>query len=284
MENPKFSWLIPCGPDTKLLELQACLESVKAELREGDQVVLVRDGMLEEVLCQYHRRPDGTWLDSDDRHGSHWPCLADAWPGCVTVDTHGLLDCGKALNAGLQYCSGEWVVRMDADDIVLPGRINCHLTQIRASGGAATATGGGIQHIDRDGKVLFGGRVFRPPYLESKAIQQIFEDGGVPLWHPASCIRMGDLLACGGWPEDMPRCEDYGLWLRLELQGLTVYADPTPVTLYRRRENPRSPEQQERVRKRKQAAKWDWQLERFRLNASPEDLARLAAIQDGTAP
>src|SRR5208282_1865908 len=80
-----------------------CLDSLVAQILPANEVVLVKDGPLgsdlEDVIARYQLR---------------LPIVSLSLPANVGL--------GEALRAGLDLCLGEYVARMDSDDICVPER------------------------------------------------------------------------------------------------------------------------------------------------------------------
>ena len=114
----------------------------------------------------------------------------------------------KSLNVGLALCKGKYIVRMDADDISLPGRIESQVKfmeeniDIVASGTAITKFGKENQTI-----------VFES---DSERIEQNFVLPSPifpPIAHPTAIIRVDVLIKHNiRYNEVYTTSQDYGLW------------------------------------------------------------------------
>jgi glycosyltransferase involved in cell wall biosynthesis len=135
----------------------------------------------------------------------------------------GLVD---ALNTGLAQAGGEFIARMDADDISLPGRIEqqrLHLVEHRE----CVAVGGQLQVIDEAGRVI-GERHYPTDPHDVRRMLRLRN----ALAHPAAMFRREAALQAGGYRHQFPGAEDYDLWLRmLELGDIANLA--TDVLAYR---------------------------------------------------
>jgi GT2 family glycosyltransferase len=123
-----------------------------------------------------------------------------------------------ALQRGLSRCDAEVVVRMDADDVAHPRRIEVQLAALAADP-ALAAVGSRVRLFPR-GEVA-GGMARYAAWLNGLVTPElVLRDLLVeaPLVHPAAAIRRTALVEVGGWREgDFP--EDYDLWLRLAAAG-----------------------------------------------------------------
>ena len=115
----------------------------------------------------------------------------------------------KSLNIGLQNCKGEYIVRMDADDISLPHRIEKQVYYMK-SHPSINASGTYAYVIDENDSVI--GKKKTPVNIEEASTQCLF---CTPLIHPASIIRR----VVNGKPiqydEKLRYSQDFGLWSSL---------------------------------------------------------------------
>jgi glycosyltransferase involved in cell wall biosynthesis len=123
-----------------------------------------------------------------------------------------------ALRRGLSRCDADVVVRMDADDVAHPRRIEIQLAALAADPSLA-AVGSRVRLFPR-GEVA-GGMARYAAWLNGLVTPDLVQRDllvEAPLVHPAAAIRRTTLEEVGGWREgDFP--EDYDLWLRLSAAG-----------------------------------------------------------------
>lgn len=131
------------------------------------------------------------------------------------------------LNVGLQHARGEFIARMDADDIALPQRLERQLCFLRDNP-AISVVGGNYQIIDEHDKV-----VDRPVPLQldpEKIYKQLpFESC---MAHPSVMMRRADVLKVGGYAYGL-FAEDWDLWLRMRRAGMRFANLPDLVLRYR---------------------------------------------------
>src|SRR5512137_2796485 len=124
----------------------------------------------------------------------------------------------RALNRGLARCDAEVVVRMDADDVSHPRRIELQLAALAADPSLA-AVGARVRLFPR--REVAGGMRRYATWLNGLVTPELVARDllvEAPLVHPAAAVRRADLEAAGGWRDgDFP--EDYDLWLRLAARG-----------------------------------------------------------------
>jgi glycosyltransferase involved in cell wall biosynthesis len=152
-----------------------------------------------------------------------------------------------ALNQLLDLASGEFVARMDADDVALPQRLERQVDYLRAHRDVV-CIGSAVQFIDAAGRFLRNGH----PGMDHEAIQQRALAGDCPLNHPSIMMRRAAVQAVGGYHPEFEPAEDLDLWLRLgEVGRLTNL----PEALMKYRQHQRSfSEQHQRLQLERSAA------------------------------
>jgi glycosyltransferase involved in cell wall biosynthesis len=182
--------------------LGEALESVRAQTRAADAIVVVDDG-------------------SDDNPGE----VVARFPGvrCIRQGNRGL---AAARNAGLTALSTRYVVFLDADDRLEPRAIAAGLACFARAPDSGFVYGGHL-YIDRDGNKT--GERFEPPgespYLHLLRRNFIGMHGTVT-------YRRDLLEATGGFDERLRRCEDYDVYLRMARQH-PIAGYPDLVAAYR---------------------------------------------------
>lgn len=122
-----------------------------------------------------------------------------------------------ALNAGLKECTGDIVIRMDADDIAHKDLVAKHQEYF---------TKYKDRHICGVQVRMFGdGRSRLTGHPERITRSLAFNRGG--FWfvnHPGICYRRTTVMSVDGYG-DIPAAlaEDYALWVKFLLKGYTIY-------------------------------------------------------------
>ncbi len=114
------------------------------------------------------------------------------------------------LNEGLALARGEFIARMDADDLALPQRFERQVAYLREHP-EVLCMGGAAMEIDAAGRDLVVTR--NPP--DDETIQEFLVTGHNRLFHPTVMMRREPVLAVGGYREEMKVGQDLDLWLRL---------------------------------------------------------------------
>ena len=120
----------------------------------------------------------------------------------------------RALNEGLGYCSGEFVARMDADDVSLPERFERQIGYLREHP-ECLVVGSGMLRMDADGDPICE----EPMPTAHEEIEARLLKGLGALPHPSAMIRREAIVAAGGYREAYYGAEDHDLWLRLAERG-----------------------------------------------------------------
>ncbi|HWB11859.1 MAG TPA: glycosyltransferase [Pirellulales bacterium] len=120
----------------------------------------------------------------------------------------------RALNEGLALCRGEFVARMDADDVALADRLRRQIAFLD-SHPECVMVGSALLRIDADGDVLCEERL---PETHEEIEARLLRATGA-IGHPAALIRRRALVDVGGYREPYYGAEDHDLWLRLAERG-----------------------------------------------------------------
>ncbi len=180
-ENPQF--------------LRECFESLKAQTRPADEIVVLFDGKvtaeLDAIVVEYEQQLPIKAVRFEQNRGL-----------------------GKTLNDGLNYCSHEWVFRMDTDDICLPERFEKQVAFIEQNpdtiifGGQIAEFGENIQDIV----------AYRNVPTKAEDIVK-FTRLRCPFNHMTVAYKKSAVQACGGY-QDLQ--EDYNLWVKMVANGNNV--------------------------------------------------------------
>lgn len=131
-----------------------------------------------------------------------------------------------ALNEGLRIAKGEFIARMDGDDISYPNRFELQLSYMDTHP-EVDILGGAMDIMNEDGEVT-SHRDYPLGGLSLK-IFNVFRD---PLAHPTVMIRKGKFNNLH-YDESYKRGEDVELWLRLRNQGAEIQNVPQSLLKYR---------------------------------------------------
>lgn len=134
-----------------------------------------------------------------------------------------------ALNRGLRETQGATVVRMDADDVSLPSRLERQQSVLEADERIGLV-GCGVETMDGEGRAT--GSWLLPEDDAGLRRRLLLRN---PFAHGSVAIRRAALDAAGGYATDFGANEDYDLWRRIAREWRLA---AVPEVLYRYREHP----------------------------------------------
>ena len=176
--------------------LHQALDSIRAQTRAADAVVVVDDG------------------STDDPAGV---AGRFAHVRLIRRENRGL---AAARNAGLAALHTTYVVFLDADDRLEPGAVDAGLACFARAPDSGFVYGGHL-YIDADGRHI--GERFEPPGDEP--FLRLLRGNFVAM-HGTVMYRRERLIAVGGFDEGLRRCEDYDVYLRIARRyPITGYPD-----------------------------------------------------------
>jgi len=142
----------------------------------------------------------------------------------IVKPNSGLAD---SLNVGIEAARGEWIARIDADDMAMPSRLATQLDHaIRDE--RCVILGSAIVRIDEQGRAC-GVATFP---LNHKQLCRLMYRKINPIPHSSALFRKAAVCAVGGYRKRMRRSQDYDLWLRLSEVGHIGSTD-RPLVRYR---------------------------------------------------
>ena len=133
----------------------------------------------------------------------------------------------KSLNRALELATGEYIARMDADDISLPERLELQLDFLIRNN--LDLIGGLVQIMDEKGNDMY--MVSRTPSSPEK-VRRLSRLGDC-LAHPTWLGKREVFVTLDGY-RDLPCAADYDLQLRALMKGYRLSNLQAPVLRYRR--------------------------------------------------
>jgi glycosyltransferase involved in cell wall biosynthesis len=132
-----------------------------------------------------------------------------------------------ALNIGLKQAQGEYIARMDGDDISLPNRFELQISYLKNNPDIAVA--GGAMHIINEKGEIISHRNYATRFYKIKLYALIRS----PLAHPTVMIRKNIIEKELYYDEFFRKAEDIELWLRLMKTGHKISNMPNKILLFR---------------------------------------------------
>jgi glycosyltransferase involved in cell wall biosynthesis len=190
--------------------LPEAIESVLAQTWKGFELIIL---------------DDGSWDSTREIAQSY--ALRDSR---VRVESHANMGIAATLNKGLALSTGEWVVQMHADDVMMPNRLERQLAFVAEHPELAAASSW-IEHINAEGKVIASGN---SPLVTHAAVQKVFiANELIGVSHSACILRKSAVQAVGGYREQFRVNEDIDLWSRLLEHGYKILVQPECLLEYR---------------------------------------------------
>jgi glycosyltransferase involved in cell wall biosynthesis len=139
----------------------------------------------------------------------------------------------KTLNEALGMSRGQFVARMDADDVSLPDRFERQVGYFKANP-HCVALGSRVLMVDREGETLCEWGTLQ---THEEIDDAHMNCGGPAIIHPAAMFRREAMIAIGGYTDGRAPLEDLDLFLRLAEIGRLANL---PEALTKWRQHPQS--------------------------------------------
>jgi glycosyltransferase involved in cell wall biosynthesis len=207
-----------CSDTTPLISVVMSVHNGEKFLREA----------VESILNQTFRDFEFIIIDDGSADGSKAILEEYAARGArvrlVSRENRGLT---KSLNEGLALARGEFVARMDADDIALPERFQRQIEYLN-NNSLIAALGTWVCFIDGQGVKMIEHHSAAHPAI----IAWEFSMGNM-VWHPTMMIRREWLEKVGNYDESFWVAQDFDLWSRIFRAGGRVAVLPEVLLHYR---------------------------------------------------
>ncbi|MES2695357.1 MAG: glycosyltransferase [Verrucomicrobiota bacterium] len=193
MERPKISVVIPVYNASRYLS--AAVRSILVQTCSDFELIAVDDG-------------------STDQSKAILEGLAAADPRIRIVSRPNTGIVG-ALNDGIAVARGEFIARMDADDLAVPTRFAAQCEYLE-NHPECVALGTDILYTDPEGAPLIR---HQPALQHDEIVNQLVDGNGGALIHPTVFFRRAALEQVGGYRQQFNWIEDLDLYLRLSEIG-----------------------------------------------------------------
>ncbi|MDB0074078.1 glycosyltransferase [Planktomarina temperata] len=198
--SPKISVLLSCYNGARWLD--EAINSVLSQTFGNFEFIIVDDGSTDnspEIIKRYAEQ--------------------DSRIVVIAKSNSGLAD---SLNVGIRQARGEWIARLDADDICEPSRLEIQLAKARQNP-ALVFIGSGLLVIDENGNML---KTYRYPDCHALLVRNLYTANKFPP-HSSAFYRTNVVRSIGGYRPRIRRAQDRDLWLRLsEVGQLTAMDEP----------------------------------------------------------
>lgn len=199
------SILIPIF-NTPIEYIQECFISIEKQTYTDYEIIVVNDGsnsITSSFLSEYRPTTNTKYK-------------------VISQNKQGI---SAALNLGISMCSYDIIARMDADDIMLPNRIEKQLSYLRSNN--CNIVGGQM--------LVFGlsNYTTNHPTVIPKNIMK-YTDWFVN--HPTVMYYKQDIINIGGYNSEYDGCEDLELWCRSLMHSMQI-KNMSDILLKHRRHN-----------------------------------------------
>lgn len=197
---PKISVLTSCYNATEFLA--DAIESILSQTYEEFEFILIDDGSTDDTsaIIKHYAAKDNRIV-------------------FIEKGNTGLTD---SLNVGISVARGEWIARMDADDVAFPDRFEKQINFVMGHP-EVVLLGAGCITIDRKGREI---QKYRYPATHDELIKQI-EQCGTPFPHSTAFYKRSVVQSVGAYRNRLNGAEDKDLWLRLSSIGrIGCLSDP----------------------------------------------------------
>lgn len=202
------SILLPAYNASKFLE--AALDSIRAQTYSDYELIAIDDGSSDDTREILQRR-----AMIDPR---------------IRVISHKNIGMGASLNLGLRAAKHDWIVRMDADDVMAFDRIEKQKNFVERNPEISIAASY-VKYINDRGDYI--GRGLSPLTTLEKVRERVASGHLIGFHHPSVMARKDVLLEVGGYRSEFWPADDIDLWNRVVENGYEVLVQPEFLLEYR---------------------------------------------------
>ncbi|GAB1489138.1 hypothetical protein MASR2M8_15900 [Opitutaceae bacterium] len=190
------------------------------------------DATVQSVLAQ--RMTDWELIIVENGSSDDGPRIASAYPDRdprISYRVSVRRGPGTARNAGLEHATGEWVLFLDADDLIEPGYLEERLQTAKAETGTGIVAGPWVEFTDNRDAADRSNRV-PAAYRQSQTDLVNTAIASAPWVLHAALIRRSLLVAGRTWPESLDRwpSEDAAFWFPLVATSSVAWASGNGAT------------------------------------------------------
>jgi len=173
-----------------------------------------------EIIAVDNNSTDGTLSVLHDYEARH--------PGLITVLQEPKQGAPAARNLGLKHAKGEWIQFLDADDLLLPEKLERQVESTPSCGGNIG--------------VIFGAYIYYSSSEKQKVIQPdtrpwIALSSGLAGITSSNLFKRRFLISAGRWDEKYKSSQEYDLMFRIMKCGGEAFSIEKVLTIVRRRSN-----------------------------------------------
>lgn len=193
-----YSVLMSVYTNETASNLKESIDSVLAQSVPPFEFVIVEDGLLNDSLRA-----------TLDQYEQRYP---DLFHFVKKEKNEGL---GLALRLGVEHCCCEWIARMDSDDIWHSNKMEKQIDVLEKNPDLDMIGCVYIEFFEDNTTVLR-----QTPQTHEELYQYLHRRN--PFGHDSMLLHKQSILAAGNYQDEL-RFEDYGLWIRLVLNGAKMH-------------------------------------------------------------
>ncbi len=164
---------------------------------------------IESILGQTYRNFEFIIINDGSTDSTREIILSYDDPRICLIDNEENIGLTRSLNKGLGIARGEYIARMDADDVSMLNRFESQLDFLNHHRDYAVV-GTFLKAINEDSKVVF---TIEKPIWHADICEFLNKDNCIG--HGSAMIRRKCLQDIGGYDESIDKSQDYELWLRI---------------------------------------------------------------------
>ena len=164
----------------------------------------------------------------DDGSTDDTPAVLREFEGAVQVVRLGGLGVSAARNAGLARARGEYVVFLDADDLLVPGGLAAQVAQLDRRPDVDAVLGEWYTYDVQAGTISRNHSSLKDDDVLSHLLTQ-----NIVVSPSAMMLRRAAVSTLGGFDTSFSFTADWEMWLRLAQRGYRFARVDTPVATYR---------------------------------------------------
>lgn len=190
--------------------LAQAIDSVLAQTYRDFEFIIVNDGSSDgtlEIAEAYARKDPRIRIVSQENQGG-----------------------AASRNNGMAIAHGEWIAMMDADDVMLPNRLERQLAFLEENPDVAVASAF-VYHIDDRNRII--GQNESEMIDRETLKRKLKNDAAFGFSHPAAILNKKAVQEVGGYRPQFEPCEDSDLWNRVAENGHTVLVQQEFLLKYR---------------------------------------------------
>ena len=202
-ETPHFTVIVPCYRSAHTVA--ETLSSVADQSYGSWDCLIIDDGSPDELV-----KATTPWCEKDPRFQ------------LIRQSNRGL---SGARNRGIKEARGQWLIFLDSDDLLAPGKMEAHAEQLHSANYLHLPYGGCRYFRDAPSNRTFslgrdgGSEVWMPKVSGNRTaiMPALARDNIVPVSAPVVSRKLAEQLA--GFDETLQSLEDWDFWIRCTLAG-----------------------------------------------------------------